>query len=80
MPSSTTTTTKGESSGRRRLRPKPEVCRAKTLVHGKVVECVTPDGPTCCCALPFGDIRLCVAPEREEYVARTNAEQAKKKQ
>ena len=80
MPSSTATITKEESSGRRRLRPKPGVCRANTIVAGRVVECVTPGAPPCCCAMLFGRIRLCVAPEREKYVTRTKAEQAKKKQ
>jgi len=71
---------KRQSSGSRRLRPKPELCRAKSLVGDKVVECLVQPRPVCYYALGFGTILLCKNPERMEIVVRTQAGQQQAQQ
>jgi hypothetical protein len=77
MPSDTTTVSIKSSFTYRHQHPKPEDCRAKNIVAGRVVQCMTPDMPPCYYAMPFGKARLCINPERAEIAARTKAEEAK---
>jgi hypothetical protein len=75
MPDTVVQDSKEKSSGSRRLRPKPALCRAKSIVGNRVVECVVQPQPNCYYAMGFGKILLCTHRERADIVARTQAGQ-----
>jgi hypothetical protein len=80
MPIDTVTVSIETSSVHCHQYPKPENCRAKNIVAGRIVQCMTPGMLPCYYAMPFGKARLCINPERMEIAARTEAEEKKKEQ
>lgn len=73
MPDTIVQNPKERSSGSRRIRPKPSLCRARSIVGDRVVECIVQPRPSCYYAMGFGKVLLCTHRERSEIAARTQA-------
>ncbi|HOW80885.1 MAG TPA: hypothetical protein PK406_15695 [Verrucomicrobiota bacterium] len=58
---------------RSRVLPDPEICRAKLAGFGDYTDCLVEHPIHCPHALSFGELFLCLHPQREEIVRRTAA-------